>query len=40
MFLLLCPGSLTHAGHALIVDLAALLWIFVQRRLQALAHGA
>ena len=36
-FFLLCSGSLGHTGHALIVDLVALLRIFAQRRLQALA---
>ena len=36
-FFLLCSGSLAYAGHALIVDLAALLRVVVQGRLQALA---
>ena len=37
-FFLLCSGSLAHAGHALIVDLAALLRVVVQSRLQTLAE--
>ena len=36
-FFLLCSGCLEHTGHGLIVDLCALLRIFVQGRLQALA---
>ena len=36
-FFLLCSGSLANTGHGLIVDLVALLGIFVQCRLQALA---
>ena len=39
-FFLLCSGSLSYAGLALIVDLAALLRIFDRRRFQALADDS